>query len=245
MLPDDPGETEADVPVIGPVQPTTAPVAANAFDLLAPVEDQMRVLVDALAAEVAHPLRLVVVGPDGSVADAAADQARRRAASMVQRHGADDLAALFPPAASETPDAVIVLPGADFGRIAADLAGRPGAWLLAGAAEALAPEAATDERLRLVLPIGPSDAHSRDASRAPPTAIAATAVLIEGLKRMGARASRAGLIGAIETLRDFPTGVLPPLTFSRGVHTGSFASVVIRPDPRGGMIVLGGWRTPR
>ena len=79
----------------------------------------------------------------------------------------------------------------------------------------------------------------------PPMAIAATAVLVEGLKRMGARASRAGLIGAIETLRDFPTGVLPPLSFSRSAHIGSFASVVIRPDRSRGMIMLGGWRTPR
>jgi hypothetical protein len=135
--------------------------------------------------------------------------------------------------------------GADFGKVAVDLAGRPGKWLLAGAAEALAPEAATDERLRLVLPIGPGDARSGEASNAPPMAIAATAVLIEGLKRMGARASRAGLIAAVETLRDFPTGVLPPLTFARAAHTGSFASVVIRPDARGGMVMLGSWRTPR
>ncbi len=248
MLPKDlaPIEQADDIPVIGPLRPTAAQVAPNIFELLAPLEDQMRVLVDELAAEAAHPLRLVVVGPDGSVADAVANLARRRGAAMVQRRAADDLAALLPPAATEPLDAIIVLPGADFGRIAADLANRPGAQLLAGPAEALAPEAATDERLRLVLPIWPGDPRGRDASSSiPPTAIAASAVLIEGLKRMGARASRAGLIGAIETLRDFPTGVLPPLNFARGVHTGSFASVVIRPDRNRGMVMLGDWRTPR
>jgi hypothetical protein len=70
-------------------------------------------------------------------------------------------------------------------------------------------------------------------------------VLIEGIKRMGARASRAGLIAAIETLRGFPTGVLPPLSFGRGQHAGNHASVVVRPDKARGLIVLGDWRVPR
>jgi hypothetical protein len=238
LLPDNFGEI--DVPVIGPLRPSARPIAADVFDLLAPIEDQMRVLVDELATETVHPLRLVIVGPDGSLADAVADQARRRSAAMVQRRAADDLAALLPP--TEPPDAIIVLPGVDFGKISTNLADRPGKWLLAGAAEALSPDNATDERLRLVLPIGPAQPSSASA---PPMAIAATAVLIEGLKRTGARASRAGLIGAIETLRDFATGVLPPLSFSRGAHIGSFAGVVIRPDRSRGMIMLGGWRTPQ
>jgi hypothetical protein len=46
-------------------------------------------------------------------------------------------------------------------------------------------------------------------------------------------------------LHDFPTGVLPPLNFTRGVHTGSFASVVVRPDRGRGVVMLGGWRTAR
>ncbi|HXN88623.1 MAG TPA: hypothetical protein VN890_04630, partial [Methylocella sp.] len=70
-------------------------------------------------------------------------------------------------------------------------------------------------------------------------------VFVEGLKRMGGRASRAGLIAAIETLRDFPTGVLPPVNFGRGQHRGNHASVVIRPDRSYGIIVLEGWRAPR
>jgi hypothetical protein len=250
MLPADIEQIEQveDVPVIGPLRPTAEHVAPNVFYLLAPLEDQMRVLVDQLAAETAHPLRLTIVGPYGSAADAVADQARRRGASVVQRNAADDLAALLPPAVTEPPNAIVVVPGVDFGRIVAGLADRPGSWLLAGPAEAVAPERATDERLRLVLPIWPADPRGRDPSTAPampPTAIAATAVLVEGLKRMGARASRAGLIAAIETLHDFPTGVLPLLNFGRSLHIGSFASVVIRPDRSRGMMMLGGWRTPR
>lgn len=62
---------------------------------------------------------------------------------------------------------------------------------------------------------------------------------------MGARATRAGLVAAIETVRDFPTGVLPPVSFARGQHGGNRASVVIRPDRSGGIVVLGDWRAPR
>ena len=100
MLPDDRDEIESagDVPVIGPLRATAARVAPNEFDLLAPLEDQMRVLVDELATETAHPLQLVIVGPDGRLADAVADQARKRGAAMVQRHSADELVALLPPA---------------------------------------------------------------------------------------------------------------------------------------------------
>jgi len=62
---------------------------------------------------------------------------------------------------------------------------------------------------------------------------------------MGARAGRTALIAALETLRDVQTSVLPPLSFSRGQHIGTQASIVIRPDPGRGMIALGSWRTPR
>ncbi len=63
----------------------------------------------------------------------------------------------------------------------------------AGPAEALPPEAATGQRLRLVLPLRTTGTVSSDT---PPLASAAAAVLVEGLKRMGARASRPGLTGA-------------------------------------------------
>jgi mono/diheme cytochrome c family protein len=236
------------MPVIGPLAPTPGQFATNQFYLLASIEDQMRVLVDELASEMPHPLRLAVIGPEGRVADAVVDQAARNGAIIVRGSSAEDLTAVLPPLVEPFPDAVLALPGVDFVRLVAELADRRGDWLLAGPAEAVTPGAAIDERLRLVLPILPADPQGRDPSVAtaiPPLAVAAAAVFVEGLKRMGARASRAGLIAAIETLRDFPTGVLPPLNFGRGQHTGNHASLVIRPDRRQGIIVLGGWRAPR
>jgi ABC-type branched-subunit amino acid transport system substrate-binding protein len=241
-------EDTEDVPVIGPLAPTPAQPSANQFYLLAPVEDQMRVLVDELAGKTPHSLRLAIIGPAGGVADGVADQATRNGAMVVRRVNAEDLTAVLPPAVEPAPDAVITLPGVDLGHLVAQLADRRGDWLLAGPAEAVTLGGAADERLRLVLPVLPADPRGRDTSVAmaiPPLAVAAAAVFVEGLKRMGGRASRAGLIAAIETLRDFPTGVLPPVNFGRGQHRGNHASVVIRPDRSYGIIVLEGWRAPR
>jgi hypothetical protein len=229
------------LPVIGPLVPTPARPEADRFYLLASIEDQMRVLVDEVVAEHAGRHRLAVIGPAGGVADAVTDQAARAGATVLRYATFGELNAIEP-----APDAVVALPGIDPVDLVAQLPARFATVSVAAPAEALALNDASDERLRLVLPILPAGRPDHDTSvRAPPLAVAAAAVLIEGIKRMGARASRAGLVAAIETLRGFPTGVLPPLTFSGGQHAGNHASVVVRPDRSRGLVVLGDWRTPR
>jgi hypothetical protein len=228
------------LPIIGPLAPTPARPESNRFYLLAPIEDQMRVLVDDIIAE-RLGLRLAVIGTAGSIADAVADQAARAGATVLRGATVHELAAIEP-----APDAILALPGIDLVSLLEQLPARLGATTIAGPAEALALGAARDERLRLVLPILPADPHAHEISaNLSPLAAAAAAVLIEGVKRMGARASRARLIAAIETLRGFPTGVLPPLSFGRGQHVGTRASVIVRPDKAQGLILLGDWRTPR
>lgn len=228
------------LPIIGPLSPTPARPESNRFYLLAPIEDQMRVLVDELLAE--RPgLRLAIIGAAGSAADAVADQATRTGAIAQRYATVDDLAAIEP-----APDAILALPGIDLVFLLAQLPARLGTVTIAAPAEALPLGPAHREGLRLVLPILPVDPRAHDKSaNVSPLAAAAAAVLIEGLKRMGGRASRAGLIAAIETLRGFQTGVLPPLSFGRGQHVGTRASVIVRPDKARGLILLGDWRTPR
>ncbi len=233
-------EELAGLPIIGPLAPTPPRPESNRFYLLAPVADQMRVLVDEIVAGRPGVL-LAVIGAGGGVADAVAEQAARAGATVLRLATVDALAAAEP-----VPDAVLALPGVDLVALLAQLPARFATTAIAAPAEALALGAARDARLRLVLPVLPAGARAPDiAANAPPLAAAAAAVLIEGIKRMGARASRAGLIAALETLRGFQTGVLPPLSFGRGQHVGSRASVVVRPDPARGLVVLGDWRTPR
>jgi ABC-type branched-subunit amino acid transport system substrate-binding protein len=229
-----------DLPIIGPLAPTPARPESNRFYLLATVEDQMRVLVDDIVA--GRPgARLAVIGSGGNMADTVADQAARAGATAVLSATVEKLAAIEP-----APDAIIALPGTDLASLLSQLPDRLAATVIAAPAESLALGAAHDERLRLVLPVLPADPRGHEVSaNVPPLAAAAAAVLVEGIKRMGARATRARLIAAIETLRGFQTGVLPPLTFRPGQHIGSRASVVVRPDKARGLIVLGDWRTPR
>jgi hypothetical protein len=66
--------------------------------------------------------------------------------------------------------------------------------------------------------------------------------LIEGVKRMGARPTRARLTMALETLRDFPVAGLPPQSFGRGRHVGTRASIVRRSATDQDTAT---WRVPR
>jgi len=110
----------------------------------------------------------------------------------------------------------------------------PPTALIAGRAADQASGSGDAGRLRLVSPVASDD----------PTALAAgaAAVLIEGLKRMGARPTRARLIAALETLQAFPIAGLPPQSFGRGRHVGTRASLVQNLDV--GQQVAG-WRVPR
>jgi hypothetical protein len=235
LLPADAGST-GDMPVVGAL--TAAPGAASHVHLLAPLEDQLRALVDQLIDErpnPSHPLRLAVIGHDGPVFDAVFEQAIRQDVTVMRRDEGQEL----PPAIAYAVDAILALPDADFARLAAQLAGRPEPVRLAGLFQ---PIATRDARLRFALPVAPVAAPaSTDVMPVPPVASAAAAILIEGVKRMGARASRAGLLAALGTVRDFMADGLPPLNLGPGPR----ASLVIRPDETRGFVVLGGWRTPR
>lgn len=61
-------------------------------------------------------------------------------------------------------------------------------------------------------------------------AFAAAKVFTEGVKLSGRRLSRAGLVGSIERLRDFRTGVLPPLTFGPNRRLGVAGAYVVGVD---------------
>lgn len=61
-------------------------------------------------------------------------------------------------------------------------------------------------------------------------AFAAAKVFTEGVKLSGRRLSRAGLISSIEQLRDFRTGVLPPLTFGPNRRLGVYGAYIVGVD---------------
>jgi len=61
-------------------------------------------------------------------------------------------------------------------------------------------------------------------------AFAAAKVFTEGVKLSGRRLSRAGLVLSIEQLRDFRTGVLPPLTFGPNRRAGVTGAYIVGVD---------------
>lgn len=61
-------------------------------------------------------------------------------------------------------------------------------------------------------------------------AFAAAKVFTEGVKLSGRRLSRAGLVNSIEQLRDFRTGVLPPLTFGPNRRLGVTGAYIVGVD---------------
>ncbi|HWP45436.1 MAG TPA: ABC transporter substrate-binding protein [Blastocatellia bacterium] len=62
-------------------------------------------------------------------------------------------------------------------------------------------------------------------------AYAAARLLVEATKSSGRHLSRAGLIKALEQLKDFKTGVVPPLSFGPNRRIGARGSLIVGIDP--------------
>ncbi|RZS58027.1 ABC transporter substrate-binding protein [Sphaerotilus mobilis] len=91
---------------------------------------------------------------------------------------------------------------------------------------------------------------SVDASLSHPAvqslAHAAACLTIDGLKRAGRDPSRARLRVALESVRDFRTGVVGPLNYSRQSHLGTVGSAIVRISADGRRLeTVREWRTPQ
>ena len=62
-------------------------------------------------------------------------------------------------------------------------------------------------------------------------AYAASRLLTEALRRVGARPSRAGVVEALEGLQKFDTGVTPPVSFGRYRRTGITGAYLGKIEP--------------
>jgi hypothetical protein len=61
-------------------------------------------------------------------------------------------------------------------------------------------------------------------------AVAAADLFVEALKRAGRRLTRESLRSGIEAVRDFQTGLVPPLTFAPGRTAGSRGAYIVSVD---------------
>ncbi|MGY0194531.1 ABC transporter substrate-binding protein [Leptothrix sp. BB-4] len=75
---------------------------------------------------------------------------------------------------------------------------------------------------------------------------AAACLTVEGLRRAGREPSRSRLRQALEEVRDFRTGVVGPLNYSRQNHVGSTGSAIVRISADGRRLeTVREWRTPQ
>jgi ABC-type branched-subunit amino acid transport system substrate-binding protein len=77
-------------------------------------------------------------------------------------------------------------------------------------------------------------------------AYAGARILHEGLLRAGRGVSRARLADSLGTLREFRTGVTPPLTYNQNRRVGASGATILTHDPdTGHWVTAAPWREPR
>jgi ABC-type branched-subunit amino acid transport system substrate-binding protein len=263
------------VPLVGPatlsphVQDAPNPYV---FYLLPSLYDQVRVLVDHVAARGGAQRSRLAALYSGNAFDLDAleglrAQARLHGLAIVaeERYAPDSPAAgrVIADLLARQPDYVLFLGGGDgLASLARQLEGVPVPPVLlscvalsGGGAQLLGPRMAA--RTLFAAPTAPpGSAHALailGRAEAPrgnlgfrATAYAAAQVLAQGLRACGHRLSRDGLVRELERLRDFDTGVLPPLSFAPGRRVGSAGAVILAVDgTSGGLVPVSAWSPPQ
>jgi ABC-type branched-subunit amino acid transport system substrate-binding protein len=248
----------AQMPVIGPL--TLFPESATdpsqtVFHLLSGVPELAEVLGTRMHSQLAlsgRPVVLLHEDTSEGRATAVAVEARLRA----RGYSALQLQPLLPPdqlaarLKEQRANAVLVLSGPASLTATARALARDGAtpfWLLP--APSLPPDifdwpATLDGRVVLAYPSLPNDrspsgmtllqqAARGEVARNPAlqvSALASAVVLVEGLSRAGRELSRRKLIVALEGMRNFETGLTPPIRYSAGRRVGVYGGYVVNVD---------------
>lgn len=248
---------EAEIPLVLPFGPAPERAPRRAFYLY-PAEDMLaRVAVTHLAQR-GDAAKLLIVQDQSAAGDRWALRARGEArarglpapAALVVEGGRLDASRVAFAARSEAAQAILfVAAPTTLEAVVTALAQLPGVplYMPAGALEGSAaiPAPLRDRVLVLDagLPRATFDAGSRELAATlqrhgvaarhlalQSGAAVAARVLEEGLRRAGSPPTRDGLIAALESLRDFETGLAPPLSFGRNRHTGVLGAHVLRLD---------------
>ena len=257
QLPD--GAVDPDIPVVGDLGGTVRSWSRRVFRIAAPIDDRVSVLLWQAAQCGGPNPRIAVVGAAAAPGRAALDQAAHAFFRVVLdwqdvARPSDAVAA----ATAAGAQAILVL--AD-GRTLTALRAADTTLPL------LFPGQPDDDAIAgSVMPLPPSERHLvrtafagfaldqvdesglRAALGGEPErsvvlyeAYAAASVLLEGLRQAGRRLDRAVLVEAIAALRDFRTGVMPPIGFGPGRREGLSGAAVIGFAADGHAVFLAPW----
>lgn len=69
-------------------------------------------------------------------------------------------------------------------------------------------------------------------------------IFVEALKRAGPNPTRENLVAAMEGMKDFPTGIYPPVTYGPDRHDGNNGAVIVRAQ-NGQWIPVSEWETTK
>lgn len=248
---------DAEIPQILPLEPAPERVGERAFYLY-PAEDLLvRVAVTHLA-RAGGKAKILVIDEPGEAGERWVSRARAEAlargfpapAVLAIERGRLDTARVIAVARSEAAEAIFFAGAVgDLPAAVAALEQLPGTTLyapasaLAGGASIPAtlgdralflhaglPRAAlTAGAIELAAILRRHDVAARRPALQARAAVAAR-VLEEGLRRAGSPPTRDELTTALESLRDFQTGLAPPLSFGRNRHLGVLGAHVLRFD---------------
>ncbi len=252
------------LPVIGPLTLLSPnPLALNDFTfyLYAGVHEQVRVLVDYAARELAlsNPRIALVGAASGGYRDAARAVAQQRAVhswdvdSPIELADDTDPSAAAAQLAAERIDVLLALGRTNLGSLLAageEIGWRPIVLLPSAFADARIFDlsATVQSRIHLAYPTLPSDITTAGAAELQAlksrgaelkqhhhtsriAALAAAKILIAALKDAGRDLSRDKLLRSLEGLHSLETGLAPPVTYDANRRVGALGAYVVAVDP--------------
>ncbi len=265
------------LPVIGPLtllSPDSLALNDFTFYLYAGVREQVRVLVDYAARELAlqNP-RIALVGENSRrYRDAARAVAEQRAVHSWDADPPIELADDTDPSAAASRlaadriDVLLALGRADLGDLLAageKIGWRPVVLLPSAFADARIFDlpATAKGRIHLAYPTLPSDitraaaeelrvlTQHESAKRhltSQISALTAAKILAAALKDAGRELSRDKLLRSLENLHSLETGLAPPVTYGANRRVGALGAYVVAVNPtERRFLPVGGWRTPQ
>ncbi|HEU0215282.1 MAG TPA: ABC transporter substrate-binding protein [Stellaceae bacterium] len=267
QLPDDVRDLDPGEPVIGVLEGSGPLPLPRVFRIASPVEDRIIVLLRQLVHCNATPPRIAVIGSsdaaDGAVLDSLAyakakvvvnwhDPARPEAAIAAAAKAGVDAVLLL--GRRETAAAVGTAMTAQNLSLPLLVPGQPGEDIVAGAIAGRAFAGMSFVRWAFA-GLVPTQVDTTDfvgalspaVTEAEPSlleyeAYGSAIILVAALRQTGRRLDRAGLVAALENLRDVRTGVLPPMGFAPGRHDGIAGAAVVGFGEDGRPIFLSDWQ---
>ncbi len=226
---------KAGVPTIAAFAAHTPASDRYVFRMLTGIREQSLALVAAAAEALGAKPRVAVIGDAPDFGDAVAIAPLETAQAILFLGAPSRLAAVLEDAAARPSPPYVLVPAA---HSTGDLTSAP---------------PALDRRILVALPSSPGDITDEGAAElralgVPPAyatscriALASAKLLVDALRRRGRNIDREQLVATLETFYRVPTGLTPPVSWSRSDHGGARQVLIVSLDLQAKRWVDRGW----